>query len=98
MGAGRVEETTPNSPDSTTNDGELKIYCDVENLFGITPSKMWFDSKVAPEDDPDDGCFPDQAKALQDYCHKQTSAQAAAVRLTRPIEDSQIPYDDVPRL
>lgn len=61
-------------------------------------SDEWFKSKIAPADAPEDGCHPDEAKALQDYYHKQVSAEEAAQALTRPIESLENSYDNLYRL
>lgn len=60
-------------------------------------SDEWFKSKIAPADAPEDGCHPDEAKALQDYYHKKMSAQEAAQALTRPSEGSENPLDNLYR-
>lgn len=61
-------------------------------------SDEWFEGKIATADAPEDGCHPDEAKALQDYYHKKVTAQEAAQALTRPIESSENPYDNLYRL
>lgn len=61
-------------------------------------SDEWFKCKIAPADAPEDGCRPDEAKALQNYYHKQVSAEEAAQALTRPVESLENSYDNLYRL
>lgn len=61
-------------------------------------SDEWFKSKIAPADAPEDGCHPDEAKALQEYYHKKLNVQEAAQALARPIESTESPYDNLYRL
>jgi Protein of unknown function (DUF3632) len=61
-------------------------------------SDAWFDEKTAPDGVTEDGCHPHEAKALKDYYHKKISAEEAAQAITRPIEDSEDPGDNLYRL
>ena len=58
----------------------------------------WFDEKTAPYGAAEDGCHPDEAQALKDYCQKKTSVKEAAQAITQPIENSKDPGDDLCRL
>ena len=61
-------------------------------------SDAWFTEKIAPEGLPDDGGHPDEAQALKDYCDEKTGAKEAAQAITRPIETSKDPGDNLDRL
>jgi hypothetical protein len=58
----------------------------------------WFDEKVAPDDEQDEGCHPDEVKALKDYYYKKTTAKEAARAIIQPVENSKEPIEDLPRL
>lgn len=51
-------------------------------------SSDWFDAAVAVNDDPDDGCHPQEAQALREYHEGKTSAREAAYAITRPVATS----------
>ena len=61
-------------------------------------SDAWFNEKIVPEGAPEDGCHPNEAQALKDYCHIKTSAKEAAQAITRPIENSKDPGAHLYRL
>lgn len=61
-------------------------------------SDAWFSEKIAPEDAPEDGCHPDEAQALKDFSRGKTSAPEAAHAITRAIEASKDPGDNLYRL
>lgn len=61
-------------------------------------SDAWFTEKLAPDGVAEDGCHPDEAQALKDYYHQKTNAKEAAQAITRPIEDSKDPGDNLYRL
>lgn len=60
-------------------------------------SDAWFNEKLAPDGDPEDGCHPTEAQALKDYLHQKTSAKEAAQAITRPIVESKDPGDNLYR-
>lgn len=76
---------------------ETKVIKDQRDL-SINMSDAWFNEKIAPESLPEDGCHPDEAQALKDYYHKRTTAKEAAQAITRLIEDSKDPGDNLYRL
>ncbi|KAL8941111.1 MAG: hypothetical protein Q9216_002443 [Gyalolechia sp. 2 TL-2023] len=61
-------------------------------------SDTWFKEQIAPDGVEEDGCHPDEAKALQDYYHQRTDASAAAKAITRPIDNSDNPGAHLYRL
>lgn len=61
-------------------------------------SETWFKEKIAPPEDEEDGCHPDEAEALEAYCNQGTEASVAAKAITRRIESSDNPGHDRPRL
>lgn len=61
-------------------------------------SDAWFAEKTAPCGAAEDGCHPDEAQALKDYCHKKTSVKEAAQAITQPILNSQDPDGNLYRL
>ncbi len=61
-------------------------------------SDAWFTEKTAPYGAAEDGCHPDEAQALKDYCHKRLSAKEAAQIITQPIQSSKDPGDNLYRL
>jgi hypothetical protein len=61
-------------------------------------SDAWFIEKIAPDGVPEDGCHPDEASALKAFLNKQTSAPEAAHAITRAIEASAKPSDNLYRL
>ncbi|KAL9005230.1 MAG: hypothetical protein Q9188_001990 [Gyalolechia gomerana] len=61
-------------------------------------SEAWFKEQIAPDGVEEDGCHPDEAKALEDYYHQKTEASAAAKAITRPIESSDNPGAHLYRL
>lgn len=61
-------------------------------------SDDWFSSKIAPNGDVEDGCHPEEAKALKDYLRRNTSTTQAAQALTRPVVTGESPRDDLPGL
>jgi Protein of unknown function (DUF3632) len=63
-----------------------------------TMSDAWFNEKMAPDGAAEDGCHPDEAQALKDYCHKKTSAKEAAQVITQPIQNSKDPGANLHRL
>lgn len=58
----------------------------------------WFVSKLAPDGQIEDGVHPDEAQALKKLLEKQITAQEAAVAITKPIERSDTPDEDLPYL
>ncbi|KAL8938351.1 MAG: hypothetical protein Q9211_003251 [Gyalolechia sp. 1 TL-2023] len=62
------------------------------------PSEAWFKEHIAPDGVEEDGCHPDEAKALEDYYHHETEASAAAKAITRPIDRSDNPGAHLYRL
>ena len=63
-------------------------------------SDDWFAQKLEPygKGNPEDGCHPAEAQALKDYLRHQASASEAARAITLPIEQSEDPDNDLPRL
>lgn len=62
-------------------------------------SDTWFASKIAPENDKDDGCHPQEAKVLKAYLRGTIpTAHEAARAITLPVESEPNPIRDVPRL
>lgn len=61
-------------------------------------SDAWFNEKLAPDGDTEDGCHPSETQALKDYYHKKTSAKEAAQAITRPIIELKDPGDNLYRL
>lgn len=61
-------------------------------------SDAWFNEKIVPDGVAEDGCHPDEAQALKDYCHKRTNANEAAQAITQPIEGSKDPGANLWRL
>jgi hypothetical protein len=61
-------------------------------------SEEWFSDKVAPEGKVEDGCHPQEAKALRDFLHRRTTANEAAQAITQPIENADNPREDLARL
>ena len=55
----------------------------------------WFKGKIAPADAPEDGCRPEEAIALHDYYHQKSTAQEAALSITRPVQLTEKPYDNL---
>ncbi|KAI0885809.1 uncharacterized protein GGS22DRAFT_162058 [Annulohypoxylon maeteangense] len=58
----------------------------------------WFSNKLAPDGDVKDGCHPDEAEALKKYLRHEITAEEAAHAISRPIENSSNPGEDLPRL
>lgn len=58
-------------------------------------SDSWFQSKIAPANEPDEGCRPYEAEALQAYINQSLSANEAAHALTQPISATENPYDNL---
>lgn len=52
-------------------------------------SDAWFKEQVAPPEDPEDGCHPEEAQALQKYFDKKTTAKEAARAIVQPILTSE---------
>ena len=67
----------------------------VRHIFNSTMSTSWFLKQVAPDGMPEDGCHPDEAKALEDYCQQKTSPQEAAKAITRRIENEDDPGNNL---
>ncbi len=61
-------------------------------------SDAWFNEKIAPDGDTEDGCHPDEAQALKDFYHKKKRAKEAAYAITRPIENAKDPPANLYRL
>jgi hypothetical protein len=48
-------------------------------------SDAWFNEKIAPDGDTEDGCHPDEAQALKYYYHNWTTTTEASQAITRTI-------------
>lgn len=58
-------------------------------------SDSWFKWHIAPDDNPADGCDPQEASALKDYLRSTIiTAEEAARAIVLPIEDGSNPDDD----
>ncbi|KAI8941182.1 hypothetical protein NX059_002419 [Plenodomus lindquistii] len=60
-------------------------------------SAEWFSYKLAPGDDVEDGCHPEEAQAMETYLHQKTTATEAAQAITRPIASADNPREDLVR-
>ncbi len=54
-------------------------------------SDTWFREQIAPEGLAEDGCHPDEARALQSYLSNKINTQEAAHAITQPIQSSDNP-------
>ncbi|KAL9594542.1 MAG: hypothetical protein Q9219_006983 [cf. Caloplaca sp. 3 TL-2023] len=61
-------------------------------------SDSWFKEKLAPDGDMEDGCHPDEAKALQSYLSNEITAQEAARAITIPVLSADDPGGNLHRL
>ncbi|KAI4093628.1 MAG: hypothetical protein LQ339_007637 [Xanthoria mediterranea] len=61
-------------------------------------SDQWFQEQIAPDGVNEDGCHPDEARALQDYLHQKTGVSEAAKAIVQPIEQSANPGAHLYRL
>lgn len=64
----------------------------------LVMSEEWFAEKLAPDGDTEDGIHPIEAEALKSYLQKRVSVEKAAVAITKPVETSSDPKEDLPRL
>lgn len=60
----------------------------------------WYMKQLCPYGigNTEDGCHPDEAKALKEYLNMQTTANEAALSITRPVATSEDPDANVYRL
>ena len=61
-------------------------------------SDEWFQEKIAPDSDTEDGCHPPAAQALKAYLRHQTDAKSGAQSMTQPIITATNPRDELWRL
>ncbi|KAK7749236.1 hypothetical protein SLS62_008315 [Diatrype stigma] len=61
-------------------------------------SDEWFSEKLAPDGDTTDGAHPQEVEALKQYLRRQLDAKEAAAAITKPVEASSGPNEDLPRL
>lgn len=61
-------------------------------------SNEWFNEKLAPGGNTENGCHPDEAEAMKRYLRGETTELEAAHAITRPIENSDNPKKDLSRL
>jgi hypothetical protein len=61
-------------------------------------SDTWFGDQIAPDGVAEDGCHPDEARALQSYLKNKKTTQEAAHAITQPILSSDNPSADLHRL
>ncbi|KAI8275101.1 hypothetical protein K4K60_008944 [Colletotrichum sp. SAR11_57] len=61
-------------------------------------SDSWFSSKLAPDGDIEDGCHPQEAQAMKDYLHQETTAAEAARAITNPVATAENAGEDLVRL
>lgn len=64
----------------------------------LVMSEEWFAEKLAPDGDTEDGIHPIEAESLKSYLQKRVSVEEAAVAITKPVETSSDPKEDLPRL
>lgn len=61
-------------------------------------SQAWYDKAVAPDDNPEDGCRPEEAQALRLYLDNEINVAEAARLITKPTESSEDPGADLQNL
>jgi len=61
-------------------------------------SQAWYDKAIAPDDDPEDGCRPEEAQALKPCSDDKIEVAEAARLITNPTESSQNPGADLQNL
>ncbi|KAI4191794.1 MAG: hypothetical protein LQ348_003419 [Seirophora lacunosa] len=61
-------------------------------------SDRWLQEQIAPDGVEEDGCHPDEARALEDHCCRTTEAIEAAKAIVQPIEQSEDPGAHLYRL
>jgi len=58
-------------------------------------SQAWYDKAIAPDDNPEDGCRPEEAQALKLYLDDEIGVAKAARLITQPTESSEDPGADL---
>lgn len=58
-------------------------------------SQAWYDKAIAPNDDPEDGCRPEEAQALRLHLEDEIDVAEAARLITKPTVSSEDPGADL---
>lgn len=61
-------------------------------------TSAWYNEKIAPDGNVEDGCHPDEARALEEFLSGRLNTKDAAYHITRPVARSNRPYDSVQSL